>query len=112
MLVKFVSKFHLIFHLKNVPIVATFTLTIRQTQSQFVCLACGHVENADQNAAEVIKKRGIEEILKQATHGTWESARGGTRKTPKSSKLNAQTLRSENKERLRNHALTPGSTGL
>src|SRR4051812_14598284 len=30
----------------------------RQTQSDFICQKCGHTENADQNAAEVIRKRG------------------------------------------------------
>jgi putative transposase len=69
----------------------------RQTQSQFVCQRCGHAENADQNAAEVIKKRGVEEILKQATPGTGESARGGIRKTRRVLKLKAQTQRSENR---------------
>jgi putative transposase len=43
----------------------------RPTQSEFVCQKCGHAENADQNAAEVIKKRGIEELFHQAvTLGT------------------------------------------
>lgn len=85
----------------------------RQTQRQFVCQKCGHSENADQNAAEVIKKRGIEEILKQVTPGTGESARGGIRKTPKVSKLKAQTLRSENRRRRgSNSELIPGSLGL
>jgi putative transposase len=71
----------------------------RQTQSQFVCQKCGHSENADQNAAEVIRKRGVEEILKQATHGTWESARGGSHKTSKALKPKVQPLRSENRRR-------------
>ncbi len=69
----------------------------RQTQSKFVCLNCGHTENADQNAAEVIKKRAVEEVLKQIAQGTRVSARGGTRKTPKVSKLKVQTQRSENR---------------
>jgi putative transposase len=85
----------------------------RQTQSQFVCQKCGHAENADQNAAQVIKKRGVEEILKQATHGTWESARGRTRKTPRVSKLKVQTLRSENRRRRGSYSeRVPGSLGL
>ena len=69
----------------------------RQTQSQFICLKCGNCENTDRNAAEVIKKRGIEEILKQATLGTGESARGGKGKPSKGLKLKAQSLRSENR---------------
>lgn len=85
----------------------------RQTQSQFVCQKCGHSENADQNAAEVIKKRGIEEILKQVTLGTGESARRGNRKTSKVLKLKTQTLRSENRKRRgSNSELIPGSLGL
>ena len=84
----------------------------RQTQSQFVCQKCGHTANADQNAAEVIRKRGVEEILKQATRGRRESARGGTRKTPRASLLKVQTLRSENRRKQRDDAeLIPGSSG-
>jgi putative transposase len=76
----------------------------RQTQSEFLCLKCGHAENADQNAAEVIRKRGVEEILKQATCGTQGSARRGTRKTLKASKPKVQTQRSENRRRQSNPA--------
>jgi len=35
----------------------------RQTQANFVCLSCGNHDNADLNAAKVIKKRGVLEIL-------------------------------------------------
>jgi putative transposase len=85
----------------------------RQTQSEFVCQSCGHAENADQNAAEVIRKRGVEEILKQATRGTRESARGGIRKTLKASKPKVLTLRSENRRRQSDGAtLIPGSLPL
>lgn len=31
----------------------------RKTQSEFVCVRCGHAENADVNAAKVILKRGL-----------------------------------------------------
>ena len=31
----------------------------RETQSQFVCLSCGHAENADENASKNIKGKGI-----------------------------------------------------
>ena len=31
----------------------------RKTQSQFVCLSCGHAENADENASKNIKGKGI-----------------------------------------------------
>ena len=85
----------------------------RQTQSQFVCQKCGHSENADQNAAEVIKKRGVEEILKQVTPGIGESARGGTRKTSRASKPKVQTQRSENQGKQRDDAaLILGSSDL
>jgi len=85
----------------------------RQTQSQFVCQNCGHAENADQNAAEVIKKRGVEEILKQVTRGIREGARGGNRKTLKVLKPKMQTQRSENRGRRRDDAeLIPRSSGL
>jgi putative transposase len=85
----------------------------RQTQSQFVCLHCGKAGNADQNAAEVIRKRGVKEILKQATRGMRESARGGNRQTPRASMLKVQTRRSENRRRRCDDVpLIPGSSGL
>lgn len=36
----------------------------RLTQSEFRCTNCGHADNADHNAARVIKKRGIIALLK------------------------------------------------
>lgn len=33
---------------------------LRLTQADFCCLGCGHRENADSNAAGVIKQRGIQ----------------------------------------------------
>ena len=35
----------------------------RILQSEFVCQACGHRENADSNASHVIKRRGVDLIL-------------------------------------------------
>lgn len=35
----------------------------RPTQSEFVCLCCGHVQNADHNASEVIRERGVDHVL-------------------------------------------------
>lgn len=35
----------------------------RKTQSEFVCLSCGNQDNADHNAAKVIKNRGIKLLL-------------------------------------------------
>lgn len=39
----------------------------RKTQSAFICVNCGHSDNADINAALVIKKRGINAILHPGT---------------------------------------------
>ncbi|MEJ6003880.1 RNA-guided endonuclease InsQ/TnpB family protein [Paucibacter soli] len=35
----------------------------RLDQSRFVCLRCGHAENADTNAARVIARRGVEAVV-------------------------------------------------
>jgi len=44
--------------------VCTFTSPDnRLTQAEFVCQRCGHADNADHNAAVVIKKRGIQKLL-------------------------------------------------
>jgi putative transposase len=40
----------------------------RKTQSEFVCQACGHSDNADRNAARVIQARGVHLILS----GEWK----------------------------------------
>lgn len=39
----------------------------RKTQSKFLCEGCGHTDNADHNAVEVIKKRTIRLILDPGT---------------------------------------------
>jgi putative transposase len=39
----------------------------RKSQSRFVCGSCGHTDNADHNAAGVIKKRAIKLILDSGT---------------------------------------------
>ena len=39
----------------------------RKTQALFICESCGHTDNADRNAAEVIKKRAIKLILDSGT---------------------------------------------
>jgi len=39
----------------------------RKSQSRFVCDSCGHTDNADRNAAEVIKKRAIRLFLDSGT---------------------------------------------
>ncbi len=44
--------------------VCTFTSPDnRPTQAEFVCQRCGHPDNADRNAAVVIAKRGINQLL-------------------------------------------------
>lgn len=35
----------------------------RMSQSEFICAICGHADNADRNAAKVIAKRGVRQIL-------------------------------------------------
>jgi len=81
----------------------------RETQALFVCRECGHVDNADHNAAMVIKKRAIDLILHSGTElsargvlipaDTGRGAKGKTRKTKvnralgnESSKKNSPTL--------------------
>jgi putative transposase len=39
----------------------------RKRQDLFVCVSCGHTDNADKNASEVIKKRAIKLILDSGT---------------------------------------------
>ena len=39
----------------------------RKSQERFSCVCCGHVDNADRNAARVIKKRAINLILDSGT---------------------------------------------
>lgn len=83
----------------------------RQSQSVFLCQGCGHAANADQNAAEVLKQRGVKALLSCAqtdweeqstgiwklknTRGTRESAHGGKSKTPRA-KLLVHSQRSAN----------------
>jgi putative transposase len=51
----------------------------RRTQSVFRCQSCGHTDNADRNAAVVIKKRAVNLILHP---GTGLSGRRGNVLTP------------------------------
>lgn len=58
----------------------------RKSQECFVCESCGHSENADRNAAEVIKKRAINLILDSGTELSergvlLDTGRGAARKT-------------------------------
>ncbi|HIF9114932.1 TPA: zinc ribbon domain-containing protein [Photobacterium damselae] len=38
----------------------------RRTQATFQCVECGYIANADTNAAENIKQRGIETLASRA----------------------------------------------
>jgi len=58
----------------------------RKTQELFSCQSCGHTDNADQNAARVIKKRAINFFLNSGTELSKrgvlsDSGRGATSKT-------------------------------
>lgn len=63
----------------------------RKTQSSFLCVSCGHNDNADHNASIVIRNRGIKAILDTGTvldehHLGSSSGRGGSCKTIKRGK--------------------------
>ena len=58
----------------------------RKKQEEFFCISCGHADNADQNAAEVIKNRAINLILDSGTELSnrgvlLDSGRGAAYKT-------------------------------
>lgn len=62
----------------------------RLSQADFACLNCGHRDNADHNAAKVLKKRAIKLILNSGTElsvkgvlSLSDSGRGAKRKTPR-----------------------------
>ena len=42
----------------------------RKSQKEFLCLSCGHADNADNNAARVIKKRAIKLVMDSGTELT------------------------------------------
>ena len=42
----------------------------RKTQAEFVCLSCGNHDNADNNAAKVIAKRGVQFLLSKPKAAT------------------------------------------
>ena len=89
--------------------------TNRVSQSVFVCQGCGYKANADKNAADVMKYRGIKALqevpqeyweepsvgsgiwkLKKTPVGTRGSAHGGKGKTPKQ-QAEVQSQRSANR---------------
>lgn len=75
----------------------------RRTQDEFVCVSCGHSDNADRNAARIIKKRAIELILHPGTGLTNDNelvtGRGDQRKTSKAKSPARNGQRSVKKEK-------------
>ena len=69
----------------------------------FVCGECGHTDNADRNAALVIKKRAIKLILNTETvlsnKGVLDKGRGVARQTQGGESLSAGDYESSKKKR-------------
>ena len=79
----------------------------RKTQALFCCESCGHSDNADHNAAEVIKKRAIKLILNSGTELSSKGVlqdigRGAASKTRK-----AYAIRASSDEALKKNELVP-----
>jgi putative transposase len=80
----------------------------RKSQALFVCGNCGNTDNADNNAALVIKKRAIKLILDTGTvlsdtgvlRTKSDSGRGGIRKTRRAKSSPSNFQRSVKKEKL------------
>ena len=103
--------------------VCTFTSPDnRPSQAEFVCQRCGHIDNADHNAAVVITKRGIKKLLSgeplTKTHKTTRIFRtlgpGRSEVTPgetdiRHAKPKARTHTSQNQELLRVTSEPPAS---
>lgn len=68
-----------------------------------MCVSCGHTDNADRNAARIIKKRAIDAILHPGTGLTDENmlvtGRGDQRKTSKAKNPARDGQRSVKKEK-------------
>jgi putative transposase len=77
----------------------------RKSQDRFQCENCGHTDNADHNAAEVIKKRAIELILHPGTglskRGVLlaDTGRGATSKTRQAKATRARSREASKKKR-------------
>ena len=79
----------------------------RQTQTDFVCGYCGHTDNADRNAARVIKKRAIKLILDSGTElskrgvltPNLDKGRGAECKSSKANAIDAVGYESSKKKR-------------
>ena len=80
----------------------------RKSQALFVCGNCGNIDNADNNASLVIKKRAINLILDTGTvlsddgvlRTKSDSGRGGNSKTSRAKSPTSSVLRSVKKEKL------------
>lgn len=77
----------------------------RKNQERFHCISCGHADNADHNAAEVIKKRAIRFILDSGTELSkrgvllLDSGRGATIKTRQAKASRARGSETSKKKR-------------
>ena len=75
----------------------------RKSQDRFKCVNCGHIDNADHNAAMVIKQRAVKLILDSGTllddNHLSSSGRGGVRKTKKSVKAFSRCTDEASKEK-------------
>lgn len=69
----------------------------RKSQSLFLCIGCGYTENADKNASDIMKYRGVKALLEipreqweQSSEGVWKIKKtpAGTRGSPPS-RINA-----------------------
>ncbi|MCY0899589.1 MAG: zinc ribbon domain-containing protein [Firmicutes bacterium] len=58
------------------------SLDNRPSEAEFVCLRCGHADNADHNAAVVIAARGVQKLLSGEPLTVRSYAWGDQRKTP------------------------------
>lgn len=77
----------------------------RKTQALFCCGSCGHSDNADHNAAEVIKKRAINLILNSGTELSSKGilqdiGRGAASKTRKARAIRASSNEASKKKEL------------
>ena len=77
----------------------------RKTQELFFCVSCGHSDNADKNAAEVIKKRAIKLILDSGTELSsrgvlLDKGRGAANKTREANANRARSREASKKKEL------------
>ena len=62
---------HLVHQRRSVDHLALgFLRRYQQFALEFLCLSCGHTDNADNNAARVIKKRAIKLVMDSGTELT------------------------------------------